>query len=203
MESLYLPKIDAKMPTRTNNNELSKIVSNSEIHLHHCLCESRVFKVGKSNHRRCSLKKMFLKILQNWQKRPCVWVWHRFSHASSSRTFLSLYIFLLFFMRTVSASCSVSTCYTFFVWDILLSVWLIFNTIFLNWKLITLVLLTWVVILLAAFFDTIWNSMEYVINLDDIWRYLSKTFDIWVERYLVIFNDNFGNIWRHKRSHCS
>ena len=174
MESLYLPKINAKMLTRTNNTELSKIVSNSEIHLHHCLCESRAFKVGKSNHRRCSLKKMFLKILQKWQKRPCVWVWHRFSHASSSRTFLSLYFFLLFFMRTVSASCSVSTCYKFFLWDILLSVWLIFNTIFLNWKLITLVLLRWAVILLAAFFDNIWNSMEYVINLDDIWRYLQK-----------------------------
>ena len=75
---------------------------------------------------------------------------------------------------------------------ILLSVWLIFNTMFLNWKLITLVLLTWVVILLAASFDNIWNSMEYVINLDDIWRYLSKKFifelnNIWW--YLTI-------IWR-------
>ena len=202
MESLYLPKINKKMLTRTNNTELSKIVSNSEIHLHHCFCESTAFKVGKSNHRRCSVKKMFLKILQNWQKRSLK-VWHRFSHASSSRTFLSLYFFLLFFMRTVSASCSVSTCYTFFLWDILLSVWLIFNTIFLNWKLITLVLLTWAVILLAAFFDNIWNSMEYVINLDNIWRYLSKTFDIWVERYLGIFNDSFGDIWPQKRSHWS
>ena len=190
------------MLTRTNNTELSKIVSNSEIHLHHCLCESTAFKVGKSSHRRCSVKKMFLKILQNWQKRSLK-IWHRFSHASSSRTFLSLYFFLLFFMRTVSTSCSVSTCYTFFLWDILLSVWLIFNTIFLNWKLITLVLLTWAVILLAAFFDNIWNSMEYVINLNNIWRYLSKTFDIWVEWYLGIFNDSFGDIWRQKRSHWS
>ena len=31
--------------------------------------------------------------------------------------------------------------------------------------------------------------MEYVINIDDIWRHSSKTFDIWVERYLTIFND--------------
>ena len=75
---------------------------------------------------------------------------------------------------------------------ILLSVWLIFNTMFLNWKLITLVLLTWVVILLAESFDNFWNSMEYVINLDDIWRYLWKTFEIWVERYLAIFNDNLA-----------
>ena len=202
MESLYLPKINKKMLTRTNNTELSKIVSNSEIHLHHCLCESTAFKVGKSNHRRCSVKKMFLKILQNWQKRSLK-VWHRFSHASSSRTFLSLYFFLLFFMRTVSASCSVSTCYTFFLWDILLSLWLIFNTIFFNWKLRTLALLTWAVILLAAFFDNIWNSMEYVINLDNIWRYLSKTFDIWVERYLGIFNNSFGDIWPQKRSNWS
>ena len=110
-------------------------------------------------------------------------------HASSPRTFLSLRFFLLFFMRTVSASCSVSTSYKFFLTDILLSVWLIFNTMFLNWKLITSVLLTWVVILLAVSFDNIWNSMEYVINLDNIWRYLSKTFDIWVERYLAISND--------------
>ena len=114
-----------------------------------------------------------------------------FSHASSPRNFLYLCFFLLFFMRIVSTSCSVSTSYIFLS-DILLSVWLIFNTIFLNWKLITLALLTYVVALLAASFDNIWNSMEYVINLDDIWRYLSKTFDIWVERYLTIFNDNLA-----------
>ena len=58
---------------------MSKIVSNSEIHLDHCLCESRGFKIGKSNHRRCSVKKVFLKILQNWQKRTCVRVRHWFT----------------------------------------------------------------------------------------------------------------------------
>ena len=60
-------------------------------------------------------------------------------------------------------------------------------------------LLTSFFTLLAASFDITWNSIEYVINIDDIWRYLSKTFDIWVERYLTIFND----IWRQKRSHWS
>ena len=45
-----------KMLTRTKNAEMSKRVSNSEIHLHHCLCESRGFEIGKSNHRRCSVK---------------------------------------------------------------------------------------------------------------------------------------------------
>ena len=114
------------------------------------------------------------------------------SHASSPRTFSSLCFFLLFFMRNVSASCFVSTCYTFFLSEILLSVWLIFKTMFLKWKLLTLDLLTWVVILLAASFDNIRNSTEYVINLDDIWLYLSKTFDIWVQWYLVIFNDNLA-----------
>ena len=57
--------LNAKMPARTKNAEMSKIVSNSEIHLDHCLCESRGFKIGKSNHRKCSVKKVFLKILQN------------------------------------------------------------------------------------------------------------------------------------------
>ena len=47
-----------------------------------------------------------------------------------------------FFMRTVSASCSVSTSYKFFLSDILLSVWFIFNTMFSTWKLLTPVLLT-------------------------------------------------------------
>ena len=32
MESLCLPKINTKTPTRTNSVEMSKIVSNSEIH---------------------------------------------------------------------------------------------------------------------------------------------------------------------------
>ena len=40
---------------------MSKIVSNSEIHLHHCLCEPRGFKIGESN--QCSVRKVFLKIL--------------------------------------------------------------------------------------------------------------------------------------------
>ena len=64
-ENLCLPKINAKMPTTTKNAKTSKIVSNSEIHLHHCLCESSGFKIGKSNHQRCSVKKVYLKILQN------------------------------------------------------------------------------------------------------------------------------------------
>ena len=58
--------------------------------------------------------------------------------------------------------------------------------------LITLVLLTWSFLLLAASFHIIGNSIEYVINLDNIWRYLSKTFDTWVERYLTIFHDNLA-----------
>ena len=62
MKNLCLPKINTKMPTRTKSVEMSKIVSNSEIHLHHCLCESRGFKTGRSNHQRCSVKKMFLKV---------------------------------------------------------------------------------------------------------------------------------------------
>ena len=64
MENLCLPKISTKMPTRTKSFEISKIVSNSEIHLHHCLYESRGFKIGRSNHRRSSVRKVFLKILQ-------------------------------------------------------------------------------------------------------------------------------------------
>ena len=44
---------------------MSNIVSNSEIHLHHCLCESRGFKIRKSNYRRCSVKKG---ILENFAK---------------------------------------------------------------------------------------------------------------------------------------
>ena len=53
------------MPSRTKNAEMSKIVSNSEIHLDHCLCESSGFKIGKSNHRRCSVKKS---VLENFTK---------------------------------------------------------------------------------------------------------------------------------------
>ena len=44
---------------------MSNIVSNSESHLHHCLCESRGFKIGKSNQRRCSVKKG---VLENFGK---------------------------------------------------------------------------------------------------------------------------------------
>ena len=62
---LVLAENKHKMPTRTKSVEMSKIVSNSEIHLHHYLCESSVFKIGRSNHQRCSVKKVFLKILQN------------------------------------------------------------------------------------------------------------------------------------------
>ena len=81
-----------KMLTRTKNAEMSKRVSNSEIHLHHCLCESRGFKIGKSNHRRCSVKKVFLKILQNWQKRTCVRVRHWFSTDSFTKFLRTLFL---------------------------------------------------------------------------------------------------------------
>ena len=45
-----------KMLTRTKSAEMNKIVTNSEIHFHHCLCESRGFKTGRSSQRRCSIK---------------------------------------------------------------------------------------------------------------------------------------------------
>ena len=65
--------------------------------------------------------------------------------------------------------------------------WLIFlSLLFLNWKLS----LHW--FCSSEFLYNIWNSMEYVINLDDIGRHLSKTIDIWVERCLTIFNDNLA-----------
>ena len=50
---------------------MRKIVTNLEIHLHNCLCESRGFKIARSSHRRCSIKKVFLRILQNWQGITC------------------------------------------------------------------------------------------------------------------------------------
>ena len=31
--------------------------------------------------------------------------------------------------------------------------------------------------------------MELLVNLDDNWRKLLKTFDIWVELYLILFVD--------------
>ena len=92
MENLCLPKISTKMPTRTKSFEISKIVSNSEIHLHHCLYESRGFKIGKSNHRKCLVKKVFLKILQNWQKRTCVRVRHGFSTVSFTKFLRTLFL---------------------------------------------------------------------------------------------------------------
>ena len=49
------------MPTRTKNVEMNWIVTNSETHLHSCPCESRGFKIGRSSHRRCSIKKGALK----------------------------------------------------------------------------------------------------------------------------------------------
>ena len=66
-ESLPLPKINTKMPPRTKSVEMNKILTNSETHLHHCLCESRGFNTGRRSHRRLSIKKVFLKYLQNWQ----------------------------------------------------------------------------------------------------------------------------------------
>ena len=73
---MRLPKINTKRPTRTESVEMSKIVTVSEIHLHHCLWESRGFKIGRSSHRRCSIKKLLLKILQNWEENTCVRVRH-------------------------------------------------------------------------------------------------------------------------------
>ena len=91
-ERLCLPKINAKMPTRTKYPEMNKIVSNSEIHLHHCLCESRGFKIGKNNHRRCSVKKVLLKVFQHWQKRTCVRVRHRVSTVSFTKFLRALFL---------------------------------------------------------------------------------------------------------------
>ena len=99
MESLCLPKINTKMPTRTKIVEISKIVSNSEIRLHHCLCKSRGFKIGRSYHRRCSIKQVFLKILENLQKNTCVRVRHGFSTVSFTK-FLRTY-----FYRTLPGDC--------------------------------------------------------------------------------------------------
>ena len=87
------------MPTIAKSVEMSKIVMNSEIHLHHCLCEFRGFKIGKSNHWRCSVKNVFLKILQNWQKRTCVWVRHGFSTVTFTKFRKN------FFCRTLPGDC--------------------------------------------------------------------------------------------------
>ena len=71
---------------------MSKILGNSEIHLHHCLCESRGLNTVKSNQRRCSVKRVFLKILQNLQKRTCVRVRHCFSTDSFTRFLKRIFI---------------------------------------------------------------------------------------------------------------
>ena len=88
-ENLCLPKINTIMPTRTKSVEMNKIVSNSEIHLHHCLCKSRAFKFGRSSHRRRSIKKVFLKTLQNWQENHRVR--HRFFPASFTKFLRTLF----------------------------------------------------------------------------------------------------------------
>ena len=67
-ESLCSPKIKTKMRTRTKNVEMKNIVTNLEIHLHYRLCEPSGFKIGRSSQRRCSMKKVFLKILKIWQE---------------------------------------------------------------------------------------------------------------------------------------
>ena len=47
-------------------------MANLEIHLHNCLSESKgLFKIAKSSQRMCSVKTVFLKILQNWQEITC------------------------------------------------------------------------------------------------------------------------------------
>ena len=74
-ESLCSPKINTKAPTRTKNDETNYIVTNSETHVYHCLCGSRDFMIGKSSHRRRrSIKKVFLKISQNWYENACAGV---------------------------------------------------------------------------------------------------------------------------------
>ena len=60
-KGLCSPKANTKMPTRTKSVEMNLIVTNSEINLHNCLCESRGFKIGRSSQRRSSIKKGVLK----------------------------------------------------------------------------------------------------------------------------------------------
>ena len=64
-ESLCSPKINTNTTTRTKNDEMNQSVINSKIHLYHYLCESRGFMIARSSQRRCSMKKVFLKISQN------------------------------------------------------------------------------------------------------------------------------------------
>ena len=73
IEGLCLPKTNTKKLTK--NIEMNQIVTNSEINLHNCLCVSRGFKTGRSNHRRCSTKKGGRKAPASepfFQKRVCI-----------------------------------------------------------------------------------------------------------------------------------
>ena len=63
--SLCSPKINTKTTTRTKNDEMNQSVTNSKIHLYHCLCVSKGFIIARSSHQRCSIKKVLLKISQN------------------------------------------------------------------------------------------------------------------------------------------
>ena len=56
-ESLCLPKIKKNMPTRTNSVEMNKIVTNSEIDLHYCLCKSTGLKLEEAATRGVQLKR--------------------------------------------------------------------------------------------------------------------------------------------------
>ena len=78
-ESFFSSKIDTKMPTRTKSVEMNQIVTNSEIHLHHFLCESRDFKIGRSSRLRCSLKKVqtFMRLLTTFDQLKAMYgCWH-------------------------------------------------------------------------------------------------------------------------------
>ena len=63
-QKAFSTKIKTKMPTRTKNAEMNQIVTNLEIHLHHFLCEFKVFKTGRSSHRRRSIKKVQASVRQ-------------------------------------------------------------------------------------------------------------------------------------------
>ena len=56
------------MLVKNKHKNVSRMLRWSEMN---CLCESRGFKTARSSHRRCSVKKLFLKILQNWQEIAC------------------------------------------------------------------------------------------------------------------------------------
>ena len=58
------------MPIRAKSVEMNMILTNSEVHLHHLLCESRGFKFGRSNHLRCSIKKLFWILCKIDRKTP-------------------------------------------------------------------------------------------------------------------------------------